>query len=69
MEQSLDYSVQMLLNSDLRVGQETIEHCRGMILQSAYAAQFVRSAKLVEIVTQNHRHEVGLNNALGLRGR
>ena len=67
MEQSLDYSVQMLLDGDLRVGQETIEHCRGMILQSAYAAQFGLSAKLVDIVTQNHRHEVGLNNALGLR--
>ena len=67
MEQSLDFSVQMLLDGDLRVGQETMEHCRRMILQSAYAAQFVRSTKLVDIVTQNHRHEVGLNNALGLR--
>jgi hypothetical protein len=67
MEQSLNFSVQMLLDSDLRVGQETMEHCRGMILQSAYAAQFVRSARLVDIGTHNHRHEVGLNNALGLR--
>ena len=67
MEQSLDFSVQMLLDGDLRVGQETLEHCGGMILRSAYAAQFVLSAKLVDIVTQNHRHEVGLNNALGLR--
>jgi hypothetical protein len=66
MEQSLDYSVQMLLDSDLRVGQETMEHCRGKILRSAYAAQFVLSAKLVDIVTQNHRHKIGLN-ALGLR--
>jgi hypothetical protein len=49
-----------------RVGQETMEHWRGMILRSAYAAQFVLSAKLVDIVTQNHRHEVGLN-AFGLR--
>jgi hypothetical protein len=67
MEQSLDYSVQMLLDGYLRVGQETIEHFRGMILQSANAAQFVRSAKLVDIVTQNHRHEVRPNNALGLQ--
>ena len=44
-----------------------MEHCQGMILRSAYAAQFVLSAKLVDIVTQNHPHEVGLNNALGLR--
>ena len=57
----------MLLDGDLRVGQETMEHCRGMILRSAYAAQFVLSAKLGDIVTQNHRHEVGLNNALALR--
>jgi hypothetical protein len=56
----------MLLDGDLRVGQETMEHCRGMILRSAYAAQFVLSAKSVDIVTQNHPH-VGLNNALGLR--
>lgn len=67
MEQSLDFSVQMLLDDDLRVGQETMEHCRGMILRSVYAAQFVLSAKLGDIVTQNHRHELGLNNALGLR--
>jgi hypothetical protein len=66
MEQSLDFSVQMLLDGDLSVGQETMEHCRGMILRSAYAAQFVLSAKSVDIVTQNHPH-VGLNNALGLR--
>ena len=63
MEQSLDFSVQMLLDGDLRVGQETMEHCRGMILRSEHAAQFVVS----DIVTQNHRHEVGLNNALALR--
>jgi hypothetical protein len=67
MEQSLDFSVQMLLDGDLRVGQETIEHCRGMILRPEHAAQFVLFAKLGDIVTQNHRHEVGLNNALGLR--
>jgi hypothetical protein len=67
MEQSLDFSVQMLLDGDLRVGQETMEHCRRMILRSEHAAQFVLSAKLVDIVTQNHRHEVGLNNAFGLR--
>lgn len=67
MEQSLDFSVQMLLDGDLRVGQESMEHCRGMILRSEHAAQFGLSAKLVDIVTQNHRHEVGLNNALGLR--
>ena len=67
MEQSLDFWVQMLLDGDLRVGQETMEHCRAMILRSAYAAQFVLSAKLVDIVTQNQPHEVGLNNALGLR--
>ena len=57
----------MLLDGDLRVGQETMEHCRGMILRSEHAAQFVLSAKLGDIVTQNHRHEVGLNNALALR--
>ncbi len=67
MEQSLDFSVRMLLDSDLRVGQEPMEHSRGMILQSAYAAQFVRSARLMDIVTQSDRHELGLNNALGLR--
>lgn len=67
MEQSLDFSVQMLLDGDLRVGQETMEHCRGMILRSEHAAQFVLSAKLGDNVTQNHRHEVGLNNALALR--
>lgn len=67
MEQSLDFSVQMLLDGDLRVGQETMEHCRGMIFRSEHAAQFVLSAKLGDIVTQNHRHEVGLNNALALR--
>ena len=67
MEQSLDFSVQMLLDGDLGVGQESMEHCRGMILRSEYATQFVLSAKLLDIVTQNHRHEVGLNNALGLR--
>lgn len=57
----------MLLDGDLRVGQETMEHSRGMILRSEHAAQFVLSAKLGDIVTQNHRHEVGLNNALALR--
>ena len=67
MEQSLDFSVQMLLDGDLRVGQETMEHCRGMILLLEHAAQFVLSAKLGDNVTQNHRHEVGLNNALALR--
>ena len=67
MEQSLDLLVQMLLDGDLRVGQETMEHCRGMILRSEHAAQFVLSARLEGIVTQDHRHEVGLNNALGLR--
>jgi hypothetical protein len=67
MEQSLDFSVRMLLDSDLRVGQEPMKHSRGMILQSAYAAQFVRSVRLMDIVTQNDRHELGLNNALGLR--
>lgn len=66
MEQS-GFSVQMLLDSDLRAEQETMEHCRVMILQSGHAAQFVRSAKLMHIVTQNHSHEVGLNDALGLR--
>ncbi len=67
MKQSLDFSVQMLLDSDLRAEQETMEHCRGMILQSGHTAQFVPSAKLMDIVTQNQRHEVGLNNALGVR--
>ena len=57
----------MLLDGDLRVGQETMEHCQGMILRSEHAAQFVLSAKLGDIVTQNHRHEVGLINALALR--
>ena len=66
MEQSLDFSVQMLLDGDLRVGQETMEHCRRMILGSEHTAQFVLSARLVDIVTQNHPH-VGRNNALGLR--
>lgn len=67
MERSLDFSVQMLLDGHLRVGQESMEHCRGMILRSEHAAQSVLSAKLGDIVTQNHRHEVGLNNALALR--
>ena len=66
MEQSLDFSVQMLLDGDLRVGQETMEHS-GNDLPIRACSPILLSAKLVDTVTQNHRHAVGLNNALGLR--
>ena len=44
-----------------------MEHYPAMIIQTGHAAEFVRSAKLMDIVTQEMRHEVGLNDALGLR--
>ena len=67
MKQSLDFLVQTLLDIDLRSEQETMEHYPVMIIQTGHAAEFVRSAKLMDIVTQEMRHEVGLNDALGLR--
>ena len=44
-----------------------MEHYLVMIIQTGHAAEFVRSAKLMDIVRQEMRHEVGLNDALGLR--
>ena len=38
-----------------------------MIIQTGHAAEFVRSAKLTDIVIQKMHHEVGLHDALGLR--
>lgn len=67
MEQSLDFLVQTLLNIDLRAEQETMEHNKETILQADHAAEFVSSATLMHIVTQNLYHEVGLNDVLGLR--
>jgi hypothetical protein len=67
MKQSLDFLVQTLLDIDLRSEQETMEHHPIMIIQTGHAAEFMRSAKLTDIVTQKMRHEVGLNDALGLR--
>jgi bacterioferritin (cytochrome b1) len=67
MKQSLDFLVQTLLDIDLRSEQETMEHYPVTIVQTGYAAESVRSAKLTDIVTQEMRHEVGLNDGLGLR--
>jgi hypothetical protein len=67
MKQSLDFLVQTLLDIDLRSEQETIEHYPAMIIETRHAAEFVRSAKLLDVVTQDMHYEVGLNDALGLR--
>jgi bacterioferritin (cytochrome b1) len=64
MKQSLDFSVQMLLDIDLRSEQQTMYHYRVMIIQVGHKAEFVRSAKLINVVTQEQRHEVGLNDDL-----
>lgn len=67
MEQSLDFLVQTLLNVDLRAEQETMKHYQETILQADHATEFMSSAKLVDIVTQEQHHEVDLEDALGLR--
>jgi bacterioferritin (cytochrome b1) len=67
MKESLNFLVQTLLDSDLRSEQETMEPYRVLIIQTGHATEFVRSPKLMDIVTQEQRHEVGLNDALGLR--
>jgi hypothetical protein len=64
MKQSLDFSVQMLLDIDLRSEQQTMYHYQVMIIQVGHKAEFVRSAKLINVVTQEQRHEVGLNDDL-----
>ena len=66
MKQSLDFLVQTLLDIDLRSEQETMEHYSVMIIQTGHAAGFVRSTKLTDIVTQEQRHDAGLNDAPGL---
>ena len=66
MKQSLDFLVQTLLDIDLRSEQETMEHYPVMIIQTGLTAGFVRSAKLMDIVTQEQRHDLGLNDAHGL---
>ena len=67
MKQSLDFLVQTQLDIDLRPEQETMEHYLVMIIQIGHVAGFVRSAKLIDIVTEEQRHEVGLNDAPRLR--
>ena len=67
MEQSLDFLAQPPLDNGLRAELETMEHCRETILQAEHAAEFVRSAKLIDIIAQEERHEVDVKDALGLR--
>lgn len=64
MEQSLDFSVQTLLDIKLRAKQETMEHYRATILHADHATEFVTSATLVDIVTQGQRREADLKDAL-----
>jgi len=67
MEQSLDFLAQPLSDNGLRVELETTEHYREMILRAEHAPEFMRSAKLIDIIAQEERHEVDLKVALGLR--
>jgi hypothetical protein len=67
MRQFLDFLVQTPLDIDLRPEQETMEHYPVMIIQIGHVAGFVRSAKLIDIDTEEQRHEVGLNDAPRLR--
>jgi hypothetical protein len=64
MEQSLDYLIQTLLSIELRAKQETMEHYRAMILHAEYAGEFLTSATLVNIVTQEQRRESDLKDVL-----
>ena len=64
MEQSLDFSIQTLLDIELRAKQETMEHYRATILRAEHAAEFVTSATLVDIVTRGQCHEADLKDAL-----
>ena len=66
MEQSLDFSIQTLLDIELRAKQETMEHYQATILHAEHAAEFVSSATLVDIVALGERHEADLKDALGL---
>jgi bacterioferritin len=66
MEQSSDFLAQPLLDNGLRAELETMEHYRETILRAEHAPEFVRSAKLIDIIAQEERHEVDLKNALVL---
>jgi bacterioferritin (cytochrome b1) len=66
MEQSFDLLAQPLSDNGLRAEQETLEHYRETILQIEHAAEFVRAAKLMDVVTQQEPHEAHLKDALGL---
>jgi hypothetical protein len=57
MEQSLDFSIQTLLDIEIRVKQETMEHYRATILRADHAAEFMTSAILVGVVTQGQHRE------------
>lgn len=64
MERSLDFSVQTLLDMELRAKQETMEHYRATILHAEHAAEFVTYATLVDIVTQWEHSEADLKQHL-----
>jgi bacterioferritin len=66
MEQSLDFLAQPLLDNGLRAELETMEHYRETIFRAEHAPELVRSAKLIDIIAQEERHEVDLKNALVL---
>lgn len=67
MEQSLDFLVQKLLDIDLRAEQVTMERYRETILRAEYAAELVRSAKLMDIIIAlEQRRETALKDAIGL---
>jgi hypothetical protein len=64
MEQSLDFSIQTLLDIELRAKQETMEHYRATILRAEHAAEFVASAISVGVVTQGQHREADLKHSL-----
>jgi hypothetical protein len=65
MEQSLDFSIQTLLDIELRAKQETTEHYRATILHAEHTAKFVTSATLVDVATQGQQHrEADLKHSL-----
>jgi bacterioferritin len=66
MGQSLDFLAQPLSDNGLRAELETMEHYRETILSTEHAPEFVRSAKLIDIIAQEERHEMDLKNASGL---
>ena len=67
MEQSFDFLAQRLSDNGLRAEQETMEHYpEKTILQTEHAAEFVRAAKLMDVVAQQERHEADLKDTLGL---